>query len=70
MPPTPATIPTWTGLSGVAGDFDLILCDVWGVLHDGTRGHGAAAEALIAFRALAGPRPRPRPRRPRPLRDL
>lgn len=51
-------IPTLSGLGGIAGDYDLILCDVWGVLHDGTRAHGPAGAALMAFRGLAGPRPR------------
>ncbi len=54
----PDPIPTLAGLRGIAEAYDLILCDVWGVLHDGTRAHGAAGEALIAFRALPGPRPR------------
>ncbi|MFC5552551.1 TIGR01459 family HAD-type hydrolase [Methylobacterium iners] len=40
--------------------YDLILCDVWGVLHDGTRAHGQASDALIRFRRLA---PEGRPRR-------
>lgn len=54
----PDPIPTLAGLRGIAEAYDLILCDVWGVLHDGTRAHGPAGEALIAFRALPGPRPR------------
>ncbi|KAB1075607.1 TIGR01459 family HAD-type hydrolase [Methylobacterium planeticum] len=55
--PAPA-VPTLAGLSEVAARHDLILCDVWGVLHDGTNGHRAAGEALIRFRALPGERPR------------
>ena len=47
-------VPTLRGLSAVAGRYDLILCDVWGVLHDGTRAHVQAGEALIRFRALSG----------------
>ena len=54
----PDPIPTLAGLRGIAEGYDLILCDVWGVLHDGTRAHPAAGEALIAFRAHPGPRPR------------
>ncbi|TXN19071.1 TIGR01459 family HAD-type hydrolase, partial [Methylobacterium sp. WL93] len=44
----PDPIPTLPGLSGIADAYDLILCDVWGVLHDGTRAHTAAGAALIA----------------------
>ena len=54
----PDPIPTLSGLSGIADSYDLILCDVWGVLHDGTRAHTAAGAALIAFRERLGPRPR------------
>lgn len=53
-----APIPTLSGLSGIAEGRDLILCDVWGVLHDGQKAHVAAGEALIRFRALPGPRRR------------
>ncbi len=53
-----APIPTLSGLSGIAEGRDLILCDVWGVLHDGQTAHVAAGEALIRFRALPGPRRR------------
>jgi HAD superfamily hydrolase (TIGR01459 family) len=53
-----ARIPTLAGFSGIAEGYDLILCDVWGVLHDGQKAHPAASEALIRFRALPGPRRR------------
>ena len=53
-----APIPTLPGLSGIAEGRDLILCDVWGVLHDGQKAHVSAGEALIRFRALPGPRRR------------
>ena len=53
-----APIPTLAGLSGIAEGRDLILCDVWGVLHDGQKAHVAAGEALIRFRNLPGPRQR------------
>lgn len=55
---TAPTVPTLRHFAEVAERYDLILCDVWGVLHDGTRGHAAAGEALIRFRGLPGPRPR------------
>ena len=63
MTTTPAPVPTLAGLSEIADRYDLILCDVWGVLHDGTRAHRPAGEALIRFRALEGSRSGPRPRR-------
>lgn len=53
-----APIPTLSGLSEIAEGRDLILCDVWGVLHDGQKAHRAAGEALIRFRSLPGPRKR------------
>jgi HAD superfamily hydrolase (TIGR01459 family) len=58
MTPSPAPIPTLDGLAQVAERYDLILCDVWGVLHDGQKAHGPAGAALIRFRALPGPRRR------------
>ncbi len=53
-----APIPTLDGLAQVAERYDLLLCDVWGVLHDGQKAHVPAGEALIRFRGLPGPRPR------------
>ena len=43
------------GLGEVAGGYDVLLCDVWGVLHDGHIAHGAAVEALQQFRGQRGP---------------
>ncbi|AWN41044.1 TIGR01459 family HAD-type hydrolase [Methylobacterium durans] len=57
---SPSAIPVLSGIAGIALRYDLILCDVWGVLHDGTVGHRPAGEALIRFRGLA---PEGRPRR-------
>jgi HAD superfamily hydrolase (TIGR01459 family) len=42
------------GLSEIAGDYRHILCDVWGVLHNGVRAHSAAGEALVRFRSQGG----------------
>ncbi|MGH1570549.1 TIGR01459 family HAD-type hydrolase [Methylobacterium sp. P31] len=58
MTAMPAPIPTLDGLAEVADRYDLILCDVWGVLHDGQKAHGPAGEALIRFRGLPGARSR------------
>jgi len=58
-PPDFAPVPTISGLGAIADRFDVILCDVWGVLHDGVRAHTGAGEALIRFRDLpGGTRPR------------
>ena len=42
------------GLAGLAGGYDVILCDVWGVLHNGLTAFQNAAEALSRFRAKGG----------------
>lgn len=42
------------GLQPIAGRYDLILCDVWGVLHNGVRAFAPASEALIRFRDGGG----------------
>ncbi|MGR6466645.1 TIGR01459 family HAD-type hydrolase [Rhizobium sp. PAMB 3182] len=38
-------------LTDVSGSYDVILCDVWGVLHDGISAFPLAAEALAKARA-------------------
>lgn len=47
-------VPRLSGLSEVAGNYKAILCDVWGVIHNGIAAYPAAAEALAAFRAGGG----------------
>ena len=42
------------GLRAWADRYDAILCDVWGVLHDGVNVHPDAADALQRFRAGGG----------------
>jgi HAD superfamily hydrolase (TIGR01459 family) len=44
-----------SGLSEIASGHDALICDVWGVIHDGRRHHPAAAEALYRFREKYGP---------------
>jgi HAD superfamily hydrolase (TIGR01459 family) len=44
-----------TGLSELAPHYDALICDVWGVIHDGHTAHPRAAEALTNFRAKHGP---------------
>ena len=43
------------GLSAISGDYDVLLCDVWGVIHNGVEAFPAACEALARFRAERGP---------------
>ncbi|MFG1391981.1 TIGR01459 family HAD-type hydrolase [Xanthobacter agilis] len=43
--------PLIAGLSAFAADYDLILCDVWGVIHNGVHAFPAACAALEQARA-------------------
>jgi HAD superfamily hydrolase (TIGR01459 family) len=55
------------GLSEFAGRYDVVLCDIWGVVHNGEARNSAACDALQRFRAQGGtvilitnaPRPSP-----------
>ena len=38
------------GLQSLAERYDLVLCDVWGVLHNGVKAYEAASDALKRFR--------------------
>ncbi|MGR7996001.1 MULTISPECIES: TIGR01459 family HAD-type hydrolase [unclassified Xanthobacter] len=42
--------PLISGLSAIIGDYDLILCDVWGVIHNGVAAFPAACAALTQAR--------------------
>ncbi len=42
------------GLSEIADRYDAILCDVWGVIHNGREAFGDACAALVNFRAQGG----------------
>jgi HAD superfamily hydrolase (TIGR01459 family) len=44
-----------SGLSDIAPDYDALVCDVWGVVHDGHHAHDAACDALRRFRQSRGP---------------
>jgi HAD superfamily hydrolase (TIGR01459 family) len=44
-----------TGLSAVADRYDVVLCDVWGVIHNGRESFTAACDALVRFRERRGP---------------
>ncbi|WP_343039071.1 TIGR01459 family HAD-type hydrolase [Propylenella binzhouense] len=43
------------GLAALAADYDGILCDVWGVVHNGVASFAAATDALSRFRRARGP---------------
>ena len=43
-----------TGLRDIASSYDAILCDVWGVLHNGIAAWPAAIDALTRFRRDGG----------------
>jgi HAD superfamily hydrolase (TIGR01459 family) len=49
-PPTPIR-----GLAEIADRYDVLLCDVWGVVHNGRESFKAACEALVRFQAERGP---------------
>lgn len=42
------------GLAGLASRYDTILCDVWGVIHNGRSAFTEACDALVNFRAGGG----------------
>jgi len=42
--------PRIRGLSDIAGDYRYLLCDAWGVLHNGLRAYPEAGEALVRAR--------------------
>ena len=44
-----------SGLAQIAGNYDVILCDIWGVIHNGNSPYKPATEALELFRSENGP---------------
>ncbi|MFQ5624321.1 MAG: TIGR01459 family HAD-type hydrolase [Paracoccaceae bacterium] len=46
--------PILSSFADVAHDYDVMLCDLWGCLHDGTRALKPAVDALVAFRKSGG----------------
>jgi HAD superfamily hydrolase (TIGR01459 family) len=43
------------GLSEIASAYDALLCDVWGVIHNGRESFPAACAALARYRETRGP---------------
>jgi len=62
----PQQVAYWSGLSDQVGDIDAIICDLWGVIHDGVQVDTAAVQAIVEARAAGiktvfltnAPRPR------------
>src|ERR1700729_1187873 len=56
-----------SGLGEISDRYDAILCDIWGVLHNGVAAFAQASDALVSFRRGGGavilisnaPRPSP-----------
>jgi len=43
------------GLSALSDRYDVLLCDVWGVIHNGVESFPEACQALVNWRAERGP---------------
>lgn len=48
------SVPTVSGLLEIADRYDALLCDVWGVLHNGREAFRDASDALAAYRRRGG----------------
>ena len=47
-------VPVRAGAGGLLDAYDVVFCDVWGVLHNGVEPYAAAGDALARFRAAGG----------------
>ncbi|MEO8421208.1 MAG: TIGR01459 family HAD-type hydrolase [Hyphomicrobium sp.] len=54
MSPLPPHPPILAHVAELLSGYDVMFCDVWGVLHDGHRAFEAACDALLKFRARGG----------------
>ena len=54
LKPPPPSIRQIEGLAEIADRYDAILCDIWGVVHNGVAAFAPASEALVAFRRHGG----------------
>jgi HAD superfamily hydrolase (TIGR01459 family) len=50
----PQTVPLIERFAPLARDYDVLFCDVWGVVHNGLAAFAPACEALMRFRAGGG----------------
>src|SRR5579871_2277141 len=48
------SVPILRGLHEIASEYDALICDVWGVVHDGAHAREAACDALRTFRQTYG----------------
>jgi HAD superfamily hydrolase (TIGR01459 family) len=46
---------TIAGLSEIADRYDALICDVWGVVHNGREAYQQACQALVRFAETRGP---------------
>jgi HAD superfamily hydrolase (TIGR01459 family) len=53
MKPSPS-ISILTGARDLLSQYDVLLCDVWGVIHNGREHYPAACDALIRYRKAGG----------------
>ncbi len=54
MNTTPSPVPVLDGFAACAADYDVVLCDIWGVLHNGLKAYASASDALTRYRAQGG----------------
>jgi HAD superfamily hydrolase (TIGR01459 family) len=47
-------VPQIGGLGDISDRYDAILCDIWGVVHDGVSAFAPASQALMSFRRRGG----------------
>lgn len=50
----PISIPVVTSAEALLSRYQVVLCDIWGVLHDGVREYAQAGDALERYRASGG----------------
>ena len=53
-PHNAAGVPLIAGLSEIAARYDVVLSDIWGVVHNGRESFAAATDALAGFRRPGG----------------
>jgi HAD superfamily hydrolase (TIGR01459 family) len=46
--------PIITEAGDILARYEVLFCDVWGVIHDGVRAYAGAVDALMRFRAAGG----------------
>jgi len=53
--PTAASVPPiLTGAGPLLEEYDVLFCDVWGVVHDGVHAYARATDAMMRFRERGG----------------